>query len=262
MASTIVNPTGETNIFGTNGAALSAQPTNGTIRTTGPGTVSVTDATVYVDAPQGENIEKWSVSPNLFGYVDATPVAGVSVLGVADASDKLRITYDGAISNDLEAGDYIVTNLGYLFSIHAIDSAKEVVTFNISYDNRTTYINTGSNPTFYTLPKSAMKQARDGQYIIFGNSGSIAGSANTAIKSGSTEPNRDGNFTTKVRTTRTALAIQAGYWNEYTGSWSTAPTTADDTSALSITSDNAYTQSGKITYMATGKTPTRVAYNA
>jgi hypothetical protein len=77
----------------------------------------------------------------------------------------------------------------------------------------------------------------------------------------------------KVTTTRTSTAIRAGYWNTYTGQWSTPPTTATDnfwdiandtTSATST--DEAATPTravpGELTYKLGNPAPVSVDYKA
>lgn len=56
-----------------------------------------------------------------------------------------------------------------------------------------------------------------------------------------------------MRTTRTATAIRAGYWNEYSGSWSTDPTTADDmatfeTNGTDDAANPTYAKPGELVY--------------
>lgn len=59
---------------------------------------------------------------------------------------------------------------------------------------------------------------------------SLAGVANNALLSGASTPRlvRSIHRQEKVRTTRYTTAIRAGYWNIYSGQWSTTPTTAVD----------------------------------
>lgn len=76
-----------------------------------------------------------------------------------------------------------------------------------------------------------------------------------------------------VTTTRTATAIRAGYWNDYSGSWSTSPTTATDAfwdisgDATSATStDEAASPSravpGELTYKLGQPVPVSADYSA
>lgn len=76
-----------------------------------------------------------------------------------------------------------------------------------------------------------------------------------------------------VTTTRTTTAIRAGNWNEYSGTWSTDPTTATDafwdigndtTSATSTDEAATPTRSvpGELTYKLGQQTPVSVDYSA
>lgn len=68
---------------------------------------------------------------------------------------------------------------------------------------------------------------------------SLAGVLNDFLVSGAAKPDliRSPLKIEEITTTRTATAIRNGYWNEFTGTWSTEPTTAVD----SFDSDNAAT---------------------
>jgi hypothetical protein len=59
---------------------------------------------------------------------------------------------------------------------------------------------------------------------------SLAGVANDVLRSGASTPRlvRSIHRQEKVRTTRYTTAVRAGYWNIYSGQWSTTPTTAVD----------------------------------
>lgn len=58
----------------------------------------------------------------------------------------------------------------------------------------------------------------------------LSGVSNTTLRSGANDQTslRSIHRQEKVRTTRTTTAIRAGYWNIYSGTWSTNPTTAVD----------------------------------
>lgn len=101
------------------------------------------------------------------------------------------------------------------------------------------------------------------------------GISNDALLSGAGVPEniRGIHRQEKVRTTRLTTAIRAGYWNEATATWTTAPTTAvdnfwdianDTTSATST--DQAATPTrdipGELTYKLGSPMPVSVDYNA
>lgn len=104
----------------------------------------------------------------------------------------------------------------------------------------------------------------------------LAGSeSNTFLRSGASDlsSRRSIHRQEKVRTTRTATAIRAGYWNIYTGTWSTTPTTAvdafwdianDATSSTSTDQAASPTRSvpGELTYKLGQPSPVSVDYSA
>lgn len=104
----------------------------------------------------------------------------------------------------------------------------------------------------------------------------LAGSvSNSFLRSGGSDlgSRRSIHRQEKVRTTRTTTAIRAGYWNIYTGRWTTSPTTAvdsfwdianDTTSATSTDNAADPTRSvpGELTYKLGQKVPVSTTYSA
>lgn len=104
----------------------------------------------------------------------------------------------------------------------------------------------------------------------------LAGSvSNTFLRSGASDlgSRRSIHRQEKVRTTRTTTAIRAGYWNIYTGTWSTTPTTAVDNfwdiandTTSSTSTDQAATPTrsvpGELTYKLGQPSPVSVDYAA
>lgn len=104
----------------------------------------------------------------------------------------------------------------------------------------------------------------------------LAGSqANTFLRSAASDlqSRRSIHRQEKVRTTRTTTAIRAGYFNLYSGQWTTLPTTAvdafwdianDTTSATSTDEAATPTRSvpGELTYKLGQKVPVSVDYSA
>lgn len=87
---------------------------------------------------------------------------------------------------------------------------------------------------------------------------SLAGVSNTVLRSAADQPGlvRSIHRQEKVRTTRTGTAIRAGYWNIYSGSWSTTPTTAVDAfwdNAGNTTSSTSTDQAASPTRAAPGE---------
>jgi hypothetical protein len=104
----------------------------------------------------------------------------------------------------------------------------------------------------------------------------LAGSeSNTFLRSGASDlsSRRSIHRQEKVRTTRTTTAIRAGYWNIYSGTWSTTPTTAVDAfwdiandTTSSTSTDEAATPTrsvpGELTYKLGQPSPVSVDYPA
>lgn len=104
----------------------------------------------------------------------------------------------------------------------------------------------------------------------------LAGSvSNTFLRSGGSDlgSRRSIHRQEKVRTTRTTTAIRAGYWNIYSGTWTTTPTTAVDNfwdisndTTSSTSTDEAATPSrstpGELTYKLGQPAPVSVDYSA
>jgi hypothetical protein len=104
----------------------------------------------------------------------------------------------------------------------------------------------------------------------------LAGSVNNSfLRSGASDLNsrRSIHRQEKVRTNRITTAIRAGYWNIYTGTWSTTPTTAVDSfwdiandTTSSTSTDQAATPTrtvpGELTYKLGQPVPVSVDYPA
>lgn len=103
----------------------------------------------------------------------------------------------------------------------------------------------------------------------------IAGTGNTTLQSGADTPGliRSIHKLETVRTRRLTTAIRAGYWNIYSGQFSTAPTVAVDnwydianqTTSATSTDDAAVPSRdvpGELTYKLGQETPVNVDYKA
>lgn len=90
------------------------------------------------------------------------------------------------------------------------------------------------------------------------------GVSNTFLQSGASKPDltRSIHKLEVLRTRRLTTAIRAGYWNIYSGAWSTSPTVAVDT----LASDNAATPTrtvpGELVYKTSAPTPVQDDYKS
>lgn len=93
-----------------------------------------------------------------------------------------------------------------------------------------------------------------GEYVILGDTISLNGGSNTAFCSPGirrSNQNKSLHPLAALRTRKVCTALRAGYWNNYTGTWSTAPTTGNDFSDMGSDDAAAPTVAvpGELTYM-------------
>ena len=241
--SKIVNSSAGNSAFDTAGSAIvsTTQPSNNRASTIG-GISSSSNGTSRQSAVTGETIRSVTYSGIAQAInADTRALDSISVTATAE------ITLTTALPSYVKAGDYFLTNKGFMVKI-------------ISITNSTTFVaqvnENGSNAqfgtTFYFFNQKNVSKLQENP-IIMSWSTKIAGNTNSAISSGATEPNRSRNEFEAIRSTRTATAIRAGYWHEYSGTWTTAPTTANDTSIVGA--DTSASGNGQITYGGVVPTP-------
>lgn len=85
----------------------------------------------------------------------------------------------------------------------------------------------------------------------------ISGTSNTFLQSGAARPElvRSIQKLETLRTRRLTTAIRAGYWNIYSGTFSTDPTNNVDTLATDYSAEPTQAAPGQIVYMSNGKNP-------
>lgn len=93
---------------------------------------------------------------------------------------------------------------------------------------------------------------------------SLSGVTNTVLQSGADQPGliRSIHKLEVVRTRRLTTAIRAGYWNIYSGTWSTNPTVAVDTFATDHAATPTRSVPGELTYKTGAPTPVNNDYKA
>jgi len=105
-----------------------------------------------------------------------------------------------------------------------------------------------------------------GKYIVArGNTYTIAGIAKTALKSMTKTNARSTHKVEAIRTQKTSLGMQAGYYNVLTGKWTTAPYVSEDGATGNMKYDAA--ASGSQSYVGTltykyADVPTTASYQA
>lgn len=93
---------------------------------------------------------------------------------------------------------------------------------------------------------------------------SLAGVSNTVLRSGAARPDlvQSIHKTQSFRTRRQSTAFVAGYFNLFTGKFTTPPTVAVDTFANDVAASPTRSEPGKLQYMTGGKVPTRDNYKS
>ena len=91
----------------------------------------------------------------------------------------------------------------------------------------------------------------------------LAGLANTKLLSGASVPSLTTgiHYINSIRTRRLTTAIRAGYWNIYSGTFSSAPTVAVDTFYTDEAATVSRSSPGTLAYLV-GKTPVQKSYQA
>jgi hypothetical protein len=92
----------------------------------------------------------------------------------------------------------------------------------------------------------------------------LSGVANTVLRSGADQPGliRSIHKLEVLRTRRLTTAIRAGYWNIYSGSWSTNPTVAVDTLSTDDAANPTRTAPGELAYKTGAPAPVQDDYKA
>lgn len=140
------------------------------------------------------------------------------------------------------AGNYVTVNasgnavapnsgLNLLYSTQKI-SAVDTTTTGLFYTNlpyRTIYNSQEVSLNVHTSTHTWNTMAK-GQYIVQGYPTKIAGSNNTTLLGAANKGQltRSINRVEAIRTNKLATAMRAGYYNKFTGKWTTAPTISSD----------------------------------
>ena len=186
-------------------------------------------------------------SKAVFGVFYATAVA---ITSVANNSGKCRFTLN---SHGLTDGTIINIdgstngNLDGLHKITAVDTN--------TFDTDVTFV-TSATAGSYNLVAGRFASMTPNQYIIMGYSSSVAGGQKTRVGfGGDFGIRRSIHKVEHLYTRRVATAIRAGYYDPYTGTYSTAPTVADDASTWGADHAAAPTRAvpGELVYRVSGQ---------
>ena len=212
----------------TNGSAITATSTkvNGgsayAMGTTVPSNSPITAIAKFGDHVLDKYGSQVVQSKDLFGAFHTTAVAITSV-----ADDGNGFCDYTLASHGLTVGTVInVTGStsGNVDGVQKITSVPDANSF-VTDKAYTASANAGS----YTKVAGRFASMTSGEFVMLAYSTSVAGGQKTLKGFGADYGiRRSINKLEHMRTVRVATAIRAGYWNVYTGKFTTAPTVADD----------------------------------
>jgi len=163
------------------------------------------------------------------GVISAFLATGVAASSVATNGGFCKFTKN---THGLVVGDVVVVYGATAHSLNTVHTvtAKDANTFttDVVYEASATagtYQKKDTSYTFATMTAGRYVMRRGGA-----NTEWLAGVASTTLRSAGSEYGirRSIHRRESVRTVQTATAIRAGYWNIYSGTWSTRPTEQDD----------------------------------
>lgn len=254
MAGVIYNPSAANVYYDVSGSAISAQPTL-TGRVKGAGATN----SFFSNVGFGE-VDKGFMGSRIYATNQTSIITSklgdaVNITSVAASSGRARYTLNG---HSLVVGDviYVSDSSNKVTGIQRV-RAKATNTF----DTDKTYTSGAGTLTYKLISGTlAYGAGAGGLYSVMRKvSTTINNVANTALQSGGApdayrkSPKK---FMTAGRCYGAATAIRAGYWNEYSGSWSTAPT-ATNTSignvAGSTVTDGSADHAGNVSRSTAGE---------
>jgi len=201
----------------------------------------------------------------------------VAISGIAGADNTaIQALATGSWVYVTSSGQSVApgSSLNLLFSTQKIST---VTTGNVAYSGTISttlpynVVYSGQSVTLYPVSTTYdFNKFVAGRYIGQKITTMIAGVANTSLKYGSNAGmlTRSIHKVEAVRTTRVTSALRAGYYNKFTGKWSTVPVKSDDSALTNstITSDNAAAPTrgipGELTYKGGAINPISTDYKA
>lgn len=213
------------------------------------GTMAPTDSALGAQVPLGNAMNGYSQvvqSKSVFGAFHTTPI---SLTSVASASGKCRFTKN---SHGRSVGDIINVTGSTSGNVDGIHKITAVATN--TFDTDKAYV-ASANAGSYTRVSGDFAEMTVGSYLIRGGvSHEVAGGEYTFNQFGSDFGVRNAiHKLESIRTRRIATAIRAGYWNEFSGSWSTKPTVASDSFGNDEAARPTRAIPGELTYRISGQ---------
>lgn len=219
----------------------------GTSVPSGPLTARVGQGIKVVDKYGSQVIQREDV----FGAFQSSAVSLTSVAN--NGSGYCRFTKS---SHGLSVGDVLSISGATAASLNVLHVVTAVPTAN-TFDTRVAYAASSPSAGSYKTVAGTFAGQTAANYIMRGGvSGSVAGGQYTHNAFGSDHGiRRSIHKLEAMRTARVATAIRAGYWNEFTGQFTTDPTVANDISDFGT--DHAATPSrttpGELVYRESGQ---------
>lgn len=263
MGNKIQNPSAGNVFFNTSGSAISAQPSVDKGRGQNGGSVSATGMSSTNLGAEIATVDVVSTANH--GVVVQAKASTVAYSAAANASGNLDIT---ATAHGVSVGDVIhlanATGTDYdgFYKVLSVPDANSIVV-------RGTYVATGTGTiTKYT---GSIARQEAGKYIGVNITSEVNGVATRAVGAGSDfGQRRPIHKIEAVRTVKTATAIRNGYWDVYSGSWTTAPTESNDwgngwrsegTGTLDEAANPTRTKPGELVYDDGSAAPKLADYN-
>lgn len=189
-------------------------------------------------------------SKDLFGAFQSS---STTLTSVADnGSGFCRFTKS---SHGLSVGDVISVTGSTSGNVDGVQKVTAVPTSG-TFDTDKAYTAAATAGVWKTVAGRFASMTAE-QYIMRGYASSVAnGQATTTGFGGDPENKRSIHKVESLRTVRTATAIRAGYWNEFSGTWSTDPTNADDISTAGtdqVATLVGYATPGEFVYRVSGQ---------
>jgi len=268
MGYTLSNPSAGSVYYNVAGSAISAQP-----KLNGGAVAGIGPTTTYFDyVGQGKDNKGFFGSriyaTNKNGIITSKLGTNVVITSVAASGGVAVYTLN---SHGLLVGQvmYVTDTNGKVTGIQRI-TAKDTNTFTTDK----TYVS-GAGTLGYKLTSGTLAYSASRYTVMRKVSSTINNVANTVLLSGASDMGRRQSphkILTAFRHDGKATAIRAGYWNEYSATWSTAPT-ATNTSIGNVagstvadgTADNAASVSrsvaAELVYRTGKPTPVMDDYN-
>lgn len=153
--------------------------------------------------------------------------SGTAITSVGDSGGYCQFTLNG---HSLTVGTVINV---YGSTSGNVDGPQKVTAKDTNTFTTNKKFTAAATAGSYKLVAGRFASMTPKQYIFMGDSCSVAGGQATRIGYGSDHGIRHSiHYLLHLYTRRVATAIRAGYWNEFTGQWSTKPTNADDASTM------------------------------